>query len=295
MIDPKALRSKWITDQFDEEQAPIPSVAWIKHKELDVAYGDDPLQKLDIYYPENDDQHRPVLFLIHGGGYTHCDKRDWHLYDGFYALERGYVLISLNYRLAPKDPFPAARKDVAKALGFLRSHYLNKMDLSNLFLWGSSAGGHLVSLCGLADYKEIPDIQVKGVAALSSLMDLKALAKSIPEFLKPQLAQLYSLFLGFPYQEEDPKAIELLQSVNATALITPDAPAFYLMHGDKDLVVPITQSLDFMKQYQQVANPDHIILKVINDAGHAGDGDYFLREENVSPVLDFFESFRSHP
>jgi len=84
---------------------PYPKKDWIRRKWLDVAYGEDPLQRIDIYHP-NENPHGldkyPLLIILHGGGFTHMDKADWDVYPGFFWLEMGYAVASVNYRLAPK-------------------------------------------------------------------------------------------------------------------------------------------------------------------------------------------------
>lgn len=66
----------------------VPQIDWIKNKKLDIRYGDHELQKLDVYLPEGEGPF-PVVVLVHGGGFAFCDKRDWHLYPGFFALQEG--------------------------------------------------------------------------------------------------------------------------------------------------------------------------------------------------------------
>ena len=101
----------------------MPRVDWIREKKLDVAYGGDPLQKMDIYYPnEVQKESYPVVILVHGGGFAMCDKRDWHVYPGFHALGRGFALVSVNYRLVPQVSYPAESDDLKRAVLYLRKH-----------------------------------------------------------------------------------------------------------------------------------------------------------------------------
>ncbi len=106
----------------------------------DIVYkqiGDEAL-RLDVYEP---DESRGAVVLIHGGGWFQGDKaKDEHL-ASLLANESFLVLVP-NYRLAPKDVFPAARTDVIDAMEWaLKSPY--QFDRTKLTFWGSSAGGNL--------------------------------------------------------------------------------------------------------------------------------------------------------
>src|SRR5205085_12599850 len=87
----------------------------------DVAYGTDPLQKLDVYIPPNA-KNAPVIFMVHGGGWNRGDKSSKTVVENKLAhfASRGFLFISVNNRLLPTDPIQQA-KDVARALAFAQS------------------------------------------------------------------------------------------------------------------------------------------------------------------------------
>jgi acetyl esterase/lipase len=169
-------KSNFVKEWMDMTPAlPVPKIGWIEKKILDMPYGDDKLQKIDLYYPnEKKEGTYPLIIIIHGGGFSHMDKRDWHLYPGFFGLERGFAVASVNYRLAPKNRFPAGALDAENAIAFLKSRAEElRLDPKNFFLVGTSAGGNFVSLCGLkAEGDEKKDFKVNAVAALCPVIDL---------------------------------------------------------------------------------------------------------------------------
>jgi arylformamidase len=116
--------------------------------ERDVAYGADPAQRLDVYRPEHA-ANAPVIFMVHGGGWTRGDKGASNVVENKvrHWVAEGYAFISVNYRLSPAvDPLEEA-DDVARALAFAQSHAASwGVDPSRFLLMGHSAGGHLVSL-----------------------------------------------------------------------------------------------------------------------------------------------------
>ncbi|WP_420147952.1 alpha/beta hydrolase, partial [Spirosoma sp.] len=130
-------------------------------KSLNVAYGKSindrgqlQTQLLDIYQPANDTlQERPVIVLIHGGGFTSGNKSLMADYANLYA-QYGYVAVSISYRLAtksfkmiPTDPAFVAVVDDAKedALGAIRWLRANaaalRIDKGRIAVMGYSAGG----------------------------------------------------------------------------------------------------------------------------------------------------------
>ena len=115
--------------------------------------GDSKTHSLDIYQPGNDPlQARPVIVLIHGGGFTSGDKALMADYANLYA-QHGYVAVSINYRLATKklkesltDPnFVAAvndaKEDAFGAIRWLRANAAQwRIDKGRIALLGYSAG-----------------------------------------------------------------------------------------------------------------------------------------------------------
>ncbi len=108
----------------------------------DVAYGSDPRQKLDIYRP--DGRRLPILVYIPGGGYVGGDKNaDGVFYGnlGVYFANHGFLVVVVNYRLAPANPWPAGSQDVASAIAWARREGESYGgDGNRMFLFGQSAG-----------------------------------------------------------------------------------------------------------------------------------------------------------
>lgn len=116
--------------------------------ERDLAYGPDPLQRLDVYRPERADN-APVLLMVHGGAWMIGDKALPSTVGNKVAhwLPKGVIIVSANYRLSPAaDPREQAR-DVARALAFAQGKAREwGGDPSRFVLMGHSAGAHLVAL-----------------------------------------------------------------------------------------------------------------------------------------------------
>lgn len=111
--------------------------------QLDVAYARDERQRLDLYSPANAAKF-PILLYVPGGGFVGGDKRSE---DGFYAnigydfARRGFLVLIMNYRLAPLHPWPAGGEDVGTAVAWAREHAAALGgDPDRIAIFGQSAG-----------------------------------------------------------------------------------------------------------------------------------------------------------
>ncbi len=98
---------------------------------------------LDIYRPASRAKKLPVVLYIHGGGFRALSK-DSHWIMGLVFARRGYLVLNINYRLGPKDPYPAALQDTCKAwLWALENAAHHGGDPSRIIVAGESAGANL--------------------------------------------------------------------------------------------------------------------------------------------------------
>src|SRR3954468_6322603 len=107
--------------------------------------------KLNLAQPKDvkEGQRLPAIVCIHGGGFRAGDRKGWDAACKKLA-ERGYVAITVSYRLAPKYPFPAAVYDVKAAVQWLRANADKyHVDPDRIGATGDSAGGHLAMFLGV--------------------------------------------------------------------------------------------------------------------------------------------------
>lgn len=105
--------------------------------------------RLDIHRPRQGGPW-PVILYVHGGGFGLLSKEShWHIATALASL--GFWVANINYRLAPKHPYPAALQDSAQALAWVVDHAgKSGGDLRRLVLAGESAGANLVTALALA-------------------------------------------------------------------------------------------------------------------------------------------------
>lgn len=116
--------------------------------EFDIAYGQDARQRFDVYAPASAKQ-APVIFMVHGGAWTLGDKSADNVVQNKvdHWLPRGYIVVSVNYRLLPKATPLEQAQDVAKALALAQERAASwGGDRHQFILMGHSAGAHLVAL-----------------------------------------------------------------------------------------------------------------------------------------------------
>ena len=145
----------------------------------DVAYGSDPLQKLDIYTYNDaaEGERRPVLIYVHGGGFTGGTKQGAYYPQSAtaWAARNGMVGVNIDYRLAPAHTFPAGRDDLAAAIAHVRANIAQYGgDPDRIFLWGHSAGaGHVADYVQHVDRHGPEAAGVKGALLLSPAYTLE--------------------------------------------------------------------------------------------------------------------------
>jgi acetyl esterase len=113
----------------------------------DFAYVDDGLaeHRLDVWRPARGRGPRPVVLYVHGGGFRILSK-DTHWVMALSFARRGYLVVSINYRLAPRHPYPAAIADACAAYRWTVANAAQHGgDLGRLVLAGESAGANLVA------------------------------------------------------------------------------------------------------------------------------------------------------
>ncbi len=141
---------------------------------LDLAYGDQPRHKLDLFHATNP---RGTVVFIHGGYWRTLDKS----YFSFLAksfVDAGLSVAAINYRLCPTVPISDVVEDCRQALAWIISNGgAHNLPVDRIALTGHSAGGHLVAMLYATDWQQRPcDIScIIGGLALGGVYDLAPL------------------------------------------------------------------------------------------------------------------------
>jgi triacylglycerol lipase len=208
---------------------------------FDVSYCEqkDPLQLADIYMPAAGDlEHQPrfpAILAIHGGAWIAGDKRLDALHCRKMA-QQGYVVMAINYRLAPKHKHPAQIDDCREALRWLHAHAQEyHIDPDKLGVWGYSAGGHLAAL--MATDRQAQDPPIRVCVAGGAPCDLGMI---------PEDSRALAGFLGGTRRAMQ----DVYSKASPIEHVSSDDPPILLYHGDADELVPIAYASKMHKKLQ---------------------------------------------
>jgi acetyl esterase/lipase len=180
----------------------------------------------------------PVLVQVPGGAYVAGNKQGQAHPLMSLLAERGWLCVSLNYRLAPKAAWPAQIVDVKRALAWVHEHIAEYWgDPDFVAITGGSAGGQLAALAAVSAGDplfqpgfEDADTSVQAAVPFYGIYDWT------PPEVWPAM-QAYLLQFGImsrPYEEDR----ELYERSSPARRIGPAPPPFFLLHGASDLFAP---------------------------------------------------------
>ena len=244
---------------------------------------------LDIYRPlDREVVGAPVLVQVHGGGWTLGSKDDQGIPLMQRMAERGWVCVAINYRLAPRDAFPAQIVDVKKAIAWVKEHIEEYGgDPSYVVITGGSAGGHLAALAALtpndpeyqpgfegADTRVQAAVPFYGVYDFAGATGLTNALLMRDRYLAPKIVQRT--------WDDDP---EVFEHGSPILRITPDAPDFFVLHGDHDSLVAVEQARLFVSALRETSK-NSVAYAEFPGTQHAFDVFPSIRSEHVVRAVE---------
>ena len=247
--------------------------------------------KLDLATPKEGGGPFPAVICIHGGGFR-AGKRE--SYDGLCLrlAQRGYVAMTVSYRLAPKYPFPAAVHDVKAAVRWARANAGRcKIDPGRIGVTGGSAGGHLAQFLGVtAGVKQFegdggnPE-QSSRVACVVNVYGPSDFTKSYGKSV--DAAEVLPLFLGGNLEQARRRHIE----ASPLYWVTPDAAPTLCIHGTDDKYVAHEQAVWLVDKLK--ASAVEAELLTLEGAGHGFKGKDAERADQA--LFEFFDRHLKPP
>ncbi len=183
----------------------------------DVAYGNDPRQKLDVYKPVSGVGPWPVIVFVHGGSWQGGNKNPYE-FVGRALAAQGFVTLVINYRLHPDNKYPAFVEDTAVALLWAAVHAADYGGTGDkLFAMGHSAGAYNIAQAVLATEFSASRPKLLGIVSLAGPFDFLPLDSAITKEVFGHLPNLPDT-----------------QPVNHARR---DSPPFLILHGSADKTV----------------------------------------------------------
>jgi len=251
-------------------------------RNLQYVEGGHERNRLDLYVPEKAEGRLPLVVWIHGGAWQAGSK------EGCPAVPltaKGYAVASINYRLSQHAIFPAQIEDCKAAIRWLRANAAKyHLDPDHIGVWGASAGGHLVALLGTTGGEK--DLEGNG-----GNLDQSSRVQCVVDWFGPSnLATMgkqadkpgtpVARLIGGPAQENKEKA----RKASPLTYVSKDSAPFLIMHGDKDNIVPPSQSDVLAEALRKVGV--EVKLQIVEGNGHGGPG--FNSPDNRKFIEDFF-------
>lgn len=209
-----------------------------------ISYGSHALQKLDLYLPKTNSveslehDRAPILLLVHGGAWMFGDKSHKRLIQNktTYWNERGWLVVSVNYRLVPEVTVQQQTQDIADALSFVQKNAPRwKADAQRVVIMGYSAGAHLVTLLSTQPewITTFPQPWKATIALDSAAYDLEAIMSN-------QHARLYDHAFG--------TSVEYWRLVSPQAQLKQKLPAFLAVCSTVRADQPCLEAYTFTQQ-----------------------------------------------
>lgn len=252
-------------------------------------------QVLDLYLPADPSQSKPLIIVVHGGGWRGGDKAAnvqvaWGVP---FLLNAGYVVASLNHRLSQHATFPAQIHDVKAATRWLRVNSTKYgIDGRRVGAWGMSSGGHLVALLGTSADVAAMDGDIGAVRECTRIQAVviwfgptdffQMDGHRLPDGMMHNLPDSpESRLIGASIQS----APTLVQKANPITYVSSDDPPFLIFHGDRDRSVPHHQS-EILRDALLTAGVQ-VTMKTLAGAGHGTPE--FRVDEIARAMIAFFD------
>lgn len=243
--------------------------------------------KLDLAMPKEGEGPFPAILCLHSGGWIGGERQQMKGTIEVLA-RRGYVAISPDYRLAPKDRFPAPIEDCKAAVRWLRANAQKyHVDPQRIGAFGFSAGAHLACLLGVTQKDD-------GLEGESGNAEQSSAVQAVVSFFGPTDFTL-------PVWSKEVRERHLVPFLGGTSAEKPDvyrraspltyagknAPPFLFVHGTADAMVPIQQSEDMVKKLRQADVSARLIA--VQDEGHGWGWQRENRLTSLAHMMDFFD------
>jgi acetyl esterase/lipase len=260
-------------------------------KDIQYAPGAGRRHLLDVWRPRGDVHRAPVLLQLHGGAWMVGDKAQQALPLMLHLAVQGWVCVAANYRLSPRVTFPDHLIDCKLALRWIRENitdYGGNPDF--VVVTGGSAGGHLAALLALTpndpEYQpgfEDTDTSVTACVPFYGVYDLVE-AFDPPDHRGERIGQwLARRIIGATVEEDQERFVRASPIYH----VGPHAPAFFVIHGTSDNLVPVHQARRFVAALRSVSH-EPVVYAEIPAASHAFEVFHSVRTEHVVNGVERF-------
>lgn len=256
----------------------------------DVVYGrkDGAALTMDVFVPTKNANGAAVVWVISGGWFSSHAAINAAAAEPF--LERGYTVFAVVHGSQPRYTIPEILLDMHRAVRFIRTNANQyKIDPDRIGITGGSAGGHLSLMQGtagtLGDAKSKDPIdrassRVQAVACFFPPTDFLNYGEKGKDAIGRGTLSGYKAPFDFKvfdaktrtYERitDEAKIVEIGRVISPITHVTADDPPSLIIHGDKDLLVPIQQAEIFVTKMKEVGAVAELVVR--KDAVHGWKG-----------------------
>ena len=241
---------QWKVKQKKKHVAPAKRIKIPKPDIADEHYGSHERHVFDLWHGDSKEKLRPLIVFFHGGGFVGGDKNGISDHGMFlvYALENGYSVASVNYRLEPDAALPEILRDCGRAIQFFRQESERlKIDPAHIGVFGNSSGGSVALWLAFRDDLAETDAmdpvenqssRVKAAAALNAQFGYdfskweKIVGVSREDYVEDErVFRLYHCERATDFMT--PEGKEWLRECDVRNWVTPDDPPVFLFSSNK--------------------------------------------------------------
>lgn len=244
---------------------------------LNVSYGNNPQQLIDIYLPAGrTSSTTKVLFLVHGGGWTSGSKNDMTpLIPGIQAQFPDYAIVNIDYRLGTLElpAYPNQINDIQSVVNYMESNNFNVSKQYGFI--GVSAGAHL-SL--LYSYKLDTEHHVKAICSIVGPTD----------FTDPAYENHIAIATTFPYLVGPNPSETLFAEVSPITYVSGQSARTIQFAGNQDPLIPTSQGTRLKQKLDDfnITNELHVY-----NAGHGDFNPFDAQDINVKLIAFLSTNF----
>lgn len=219
--------------------------------------------RMDVYIPTTGGGPFPAIELIHGGGFDQGSRRFMQPM-GIYLAQAGYVGFTIDYRLAPRYPYPAAVEDARAALTYMRDRAGQyQVDPKRIGVFGGSAGGTIAAELATSGSGPLDQgVRVAALVTWSSVLDLRPLLQGPLQSHDPRLVR-YLFGTSTPSSQE---LKDVVDKASPILHVSCDDPPAFVANSMKDLV-PLFEATSFVDALKRANVPNQLLEP---PRGHAG-------------------------
>ncbi len=200
------------------------------------------------------DGRAPVVLQVPGGAWSIGMHRPQAYPLMSYLAERGWVCVSMAYRVSPAHTWPDHIVDVKRALAWIKEHIAEYGgDPDFVAITGGSAGGHLAALAALTP--DDPQYQPGFTEADTSVVAAVPLYGRYDWFTTTGAGR--KEFIAFLQRLVVKKKFATHRQVYLDASpitrVRADAPPFFVLHGTDDSIIPVTEGREFVEALRAVS------------------------------------------